>query len=317
MDYNNITLQINLSPGDVTYAQQTVPRLVEAHQSIKNRLLVVDCCRPQKTKIFDPDQRIPVHVFEHRVNLLLELVEDLRVKCAFTEVAFLHPNDKQLFKQLSLKYLDGLYECTHSAGGTANMSYWAALYFPKTRYILHFDGDILIHQKEGNDWVQDAIAFMKKDDSVVAAVPRLSPPDKNKNGREYVSRHIKFQNSEYWIDDWFSTRHFLIDNQRFESFLPLVRGRIKMELLLRKWLKRAFPRDPEILLFKTIGGNGGRRLILKNENVFLLHPTQKNDVFLRLLGRIMASVDKGLIPKDQEGKEDLDLDAWVNFLEPN
>lgn len=56
---NDITLQVNLSAGDVNYAALTVPALVQQHADIKKRLLVVDCCRPQKSRIMDPDVKIP------------------------------------------------------------------------------------------------------------------------------------------------------------------------------------------------------------------------------------------------------------------
>ncbi|MCB9283013.1 MAG: hypothetical protein H6563_02980 [Lewinellaceae bacterium] len=51
-----VTLQISLSPGDIRYAHLTVPHLLRMHPYLEKRMLVVDC-RPQKTKIFDPDKK--------------------------------------------------------------------------------------------------------------------------------------------------------------------------------------------------------------------------------------------------------------------
>lgn len=312
---DNITLQINLSPGDINYALQTVPILVAAHSNISNRMLVVDCCRPQKTTMFDPDKRIPLEVFNTRVIRLLEIVEQLKIECDFSEIVFLYENNSDLYKKMSQKYLAGLYDCTHSAGGTANMSYWVALDSPNTKYILHYDADILIYQKKDIDWVQCALNIMESKEEVVAAVPRLTPPvGNNKNQFNFPAHHLKEESESYWIDDWFSTRHFLIDKKRLESYLPMVRGSIKIELLARKWLRRAFPRDPEILLHKTVGGNGGRRLMLKNEDVFLLHPNHKGDLFYELLPSLLASINEGKTPIAQQGVEDLILEAWQDFF---
>jgi hypothetical protein len=54
---HDVTLQINLSPGDIAYAELTLPALVQAHRAnVDEVLAIVDRCRPQKTKIVDPEQ---------------------------------------------------------------------------------------------------------------------------------------------------------------------------------------------------------------------------------------------------------------------
>lgn len=55
-----VTLQINLSPGDIHYAHLTVPALVKAHRnSVDETVAIVDCCRPQKTKMSIPISNFP------------------------------------------------------------------------------------------------------------------------------------------------------------------------------------------------------------------------------------------------------------------
>ena len=70
---NEVTLQVNISPGDLAYAEQTIPFLLANHPDIKNRLLIVDCCRPQKTKLLDPDTKFPLEVFNQRVEQLIKM----------------------------------------------------------------------------------------------------------------------------------------------------------------------------------------------------------------------------------------------------
>ena len=63
----DVTLQINLSGGDVAYAALTVPALVAAHRSAVREVLgVVDCVRPQRTQMVDPDERFPLDTFAQR-----------------------------------------------------------------------------------------------------------------------------------------------------------------------------------------------------------------------------------------------------------
>lgn len=310
---DEVTLQINLSPGDINYAALTVPALVANHRDIKKRLLIVDCCRPQKTKLVDPDRKFPIHIFDEKVRKITDISENLLKNNIVTEVRYLFPNDP-IFKELSKKYLNNIYDCTHAAGGTANMSYWAGIELIKTKYVLHYDGDIILHQKDGYSWVNEALNYMAMEEGIIAAVPRLSPPINNSDLPSLNEGRPLLSFEKYWLNDWFSTRHFLLDKAKLNNYLPLVRGKVKLELLLRKYGRRAFPIDPEILLFRSLGSRGCKRLMLKNEGAWLIHPTDKPDRFIEIIKDIIIEVAKGNYPAQQSGCENIDIDAWIKFL---
>src|ERR1700744_289696 len=120
---DHISLQINLSPGDVAYAAQTVPALAGHHKNISKRLLIVDCCRPQRTKLLDPDKKFPLPAFNEQVATIVAISEKLLKDGIVSDLLFLWPGD-ELFSRISANYLNGVYDCTHGAGGTANMGYW-------------------------------------------------------------------------------------------------------------------------------------------------------------------------------------------------
>jgi hypothetical protein len=62
-------LQINLSPRDIDYANKNVPYIVKNNkENVKDVILVVDCCRPQKTKIIDPESSFPKNEFNKKVE---------------------------------------------------------------------------------------------------------------------------------------------------------------------------------------------------------------------------------------------------------
>ena len=86
------TLQINLSPGDLRYAEMTVPALVAAHPEAAERLAVVDCCRPQRTKIVNPDSRFPEPEFSKKVERIIAMTENFQEKGIFDRIEFLHPD---------------------------------------------------------------------------------------------------------------------------------------------------------------------------------------------------------------------------------
>jgi hypothetical protein len=311
----DITLQINISPGDIKYADLTIPAIVSKHPDIAKILLIADCCRPQKTKLVNPDIRFPKFEFEKKVEILIEICERLLKKGIVTDVYYFYPEDPYRQK-LAKKYLRGLYDCTHGAGGTANMGYWLGLDIPKTRYVLHYDADILIYQRPGFSWVNETINYMKDLDNVLMGVPRLCPPVKT--NASLTSLHeerptVEFEN--YWLNDWFSTRNFLIDKEKLEKYLPLVQGKVILELLARKYLNRAFPLDPEIIFFRTLSPKGVKRVMLKSESAWLLHPVDKSENFINILPHLIKQINEGKTPDEQRGYENMNLNCWVNFLE--
>ncbi|HTH81513.1 MAG TPA: hypothetical protein VL490_01175 [Mucilaginibacter sp.] len=310
-----ITLQINLSPGDINYAEQTIPSLISKHADIKKRLLIVDCCRPQKTKLVDPDKKHPQAVFNERVKRIIQISEAFLKDGLVTDVYYLKPNDP-LFEFISKKYLNGLYNCTHGAGGTANMAYWAGIELVQTKYVLHYDGDMLLYQKQGYSWVKNGLAFLSESDDYISAVPRLCPPVADPSFT-LPSVHEGRKNTSlenYWYTDFFSTQVFLLDKDKLNRFLPLVRGKLMIELLIRKYGKRAFPLDPEIILFRSMGPRGGKRILLKSKDAWVIHPADKSQLFLDALPQIINKVNKGKYPEAQRGHEDMNLSAWLNFL---
>jgi len=316
---NEVTLQITLSAGDVNYALLTVPALVKHHQDIKDRLLVVDCCRPQKTLLLDPDVKFPIEKFEQRVKQIVTISEQLLNTNEVTKVYYLWP-DNPIIHKLSKKYLRGLYKTTHSAGGTGNMSYWTGFEVPETKYVLHYDGDILLYQKPGYSWVNEAIGLLDRQPEAVFAVPRLCPPvigpDQNASDIPSLHEGRPLKNfSDHWENDWFSTRYFLCDRSKLNGYLPLVRGKVMIELLLRKYGRRAFPIDPEILMFRSMAPRQAKRVILKNENAWAIHPVDKSGSFIEALPNIISLVELGIAPTNQHGYEDMRLESWLELIQ--
>jgi hypothetical protein len=315
---HDTTLQINLSPGDIAYADLTVPALVNHHRaSVDQTLAIVDCCKPQRTKIVNPDQRFPEPQFAEKVESICAIAESLKTKGYLDKIIYLHPNDS-LFSLLSRKYLANWVHKTHDYGGCALMSYLAGLEIPQTHYILHYDADMLLYQASGYDWSQEAKQRMEEHDKTVAASPRISPPFSQATGLvDAPSRHeerpLKVVEGG-WQNDWFSTRCYLIDKIKLASYLPLIRGRLLVETLATKYLNRGYPRSPEIMLFKRVGNAGGRRINLASEQAWLLYPATKPPSYTQLLPQIQHSIANGQIPQEQQGYADINLAAWEKFL---
>ncbi len=311
----DFTLQINISPGDLAYADIIVRQLVKHHASVPNKLLVVDCCKPQKTKLVNPEIKFPEPAFTEKVNALSLLVESFQRDHLFTEVKFLFPEDA-IFELLSKKYTNRVIQTTHGAGGTAQMAYWAGIELATTRYVIHFDGDILMYQKSGYEWWKEAAILMNQENKAIFAIPRNAPCANIDSTipTKYEGTEIVLHES-FWLHNWFSTRVFMIDKHKLERSMPLISGKLYLQLLLRKLPFRAFPLDPEIIFFRSLGlKKGYRRLILLNKDAWTLHPTEKTDQFISLLPRMVDSINNNRVPQKQLFNEDLLLDEWNFFL---
>lgn len=308
----DITLQINLSPGDVAYAAVTVPALIQQHAGVRKVLLVVDTCKPGKTKLVDPEVRFPEPAFSKRVQQIIEIATSIQQQTPGCDLYILKPGDP-LLKKLGDQYLGGWYYHTHDYGGCANMAYWAGFELPDTTYVLHFDGDMLLYQKPGYSWMQEAVSLLQQHPAAVAATPRYNTPFEGAMQRPSFKHGVPYvQGHECWLDTFFSTRCLLVDKTRLQSYLPLLRGRILWETLAVKYLNRGFPRSPEIIMFRRIGGQGGRRLILKNYDSWLMHPHSKPPEYIQHLPKILSCVHAGKYPQGHTA-ENLELDKWIEL----
>ena len=260
---SEIALQINLSPGDVRYAELTVPSLVESHKAhVDEVFVVVDCCRPQQTKIFDPDVRLPLQKFQRGVEQIRALAEGFRASGLIDRIEYIEPQSR-LIKDLSKKYLSGIVTETHDYGGCALMSYLAGIELARHRFVIHYDADMLLYQEPGYDWASQGVAFLNNEPLAVAAIPRISPPlhgedDPPSNQDWPVVTKVK----KGFRDSWFSTQCFLMDREKLGSYLPLLQGKALLEVLLVKYFKRGYPRSPEAMLSKRLTSAGAWRLNL-------------------------------------------------------
>jgi hypothetical protein len=299
----DITLQINLSPGDVTYARLTVPRLVEAHRDgVRETLAVVDCCRPQRTQTVDPDARFPQPAFRRRVDEVRALAEDLKRGGLLDRVYYMEEGC-DYFLLLSRRYTRSLVKESHACRATGFMAYLLMFELPRTRYVLHYDADMLLFQAPGFDWPAEALRLMAAEEEAVAGSCQVHPPPAD---AAPAGPFLRVR--------WFSTHCFLMDRGRLSRHLPLLNGTYYLEVWLRKLLQRSYPPDPEMMLFRTLDPRGCWRLDLTSPCAWLLHPSRKDEGFVALLPAILRRVAAGEFPEAQRGKEDLLLEEWEAFL---
>lgn len=317
---HNVTLQINLSPGDIAYAGITVPALAKAHEAnVDEKLAIVNCCRPQKTKILDSDKKFPEPEYSYKVKEICIIAEELKKKGYLDRVVYLYPEDP-LISLLCRKYMGnwlGVND-TNDYGGGGLIPYFAGLEVPQSRYVIHYDPDMLLYQAPDYDWSVEARKWMDKQDNIITASPRISPLfSKEKGVADAPSFHEPWVPTSVeggWLNPWVSGRCYLIDNEKLSKHLPLTQGKVLLELLAIKYLNRGYPRSFEVTLSRRLKEAGCWRLDLSSEQAWLLHPTTKPPRYIEILPQIIEAVSKGQVPPEQRGYSDINLSAWEEFI---
>ena len=341
---DDITLQINLCAGDLAYAERTVRALVATHRpDVREVVIVADACRPQSSPLLDAARRFPAAEFAARIDKLRGLCASLEAEGLVNRVAWLEPEAEAL-RRLNARYCGVATPCSHDHLGHAFSAYFLGWDSARTRFVAHFDADILLWQQRGFSWLRAAAEALQRDDSLVAASPRIAPPPDDgelvrvhANGSGWSPTWPLARGAHGWRSPWFSTRCHLLDRERLARVLPL-RGRrphgrdAAIDRMLRPlyaaggwretWLGRRivgrippFPLPPEVLLHEHAQAAGFGCLYLHDPRAWFIHPDTKPDVFLRLLPDLLAvAAGRGEYPPAQRGVSGVQFAAWEQFL---
>lgn len=309
------TLQINLSAGDAAYAAVTLPRLLRAHPGCAERLLVVDACRPPRTRIYEPDQRVPLGPWRERLARVRAVAAQLLAEGQADRIETLEAGDPR-FALWAARYQRPWMRASHDYGGCAAMAYWAGFDLPRTRYVIHYDADMWLHQAPGFDWSLAALAVWGEHPAAVAAAPRTSPPGFTLDAPTLHEGRRASRTPAGWLNDWFSTRCLLLDRERLAPHLPLIGPLWGFQLALRRWARRGYPPAPELVLHRALGRNRHHCLHLADERAWLLHPIRKDAAYLDLLPRLGPAVDRGAVPPSQRGWADIRVAEWQAWSPP-
>jgi hypothetical protein len=343
-----ITLQINLCAGDLAYAGQTVPALVATHRpDVREVVIVADACRPHSTPTLHAASAFPPAEFAARVARLRALCDSIQAAGVADRVVWLEPDPERL-RRLNAKYAGARTPRSHDHLGHAFAAYFLGWESARTRYVAHFDADILLWQQAGFRWLQAAVAALGRDPALLGASPRIAPPPADgtmvhvaASGSGWLPSWPLEPVADGWRSPWFSTRCHVIDRERLAAVLPLEPARgpaaDSRAAALDRWLtpwfnagffKRgprrlmralaarvpAFPLPPEVLLHEHAQARGFGCLYLSDPRAWFIHPDTKPEIFLRLLPRLLETAGRrGDCPAAQRGVSGVQFAAWENF----
>lgn len=344
-----VTLQINLCAGDVAYAATSVAALVATHRPFVQEVLVVaDACRPQATPDLHAPTRFPAARFQAALSDLRELCRELAAGGLVDRVVWLEAEPDRL-RALNTKYGGIPTPLSHDHLGHAFSAYFLGWEEARTRYVAHFDADILLWQKPGYSWLERGVSALQADENILAVSPRMAPPMPDGamvrvgaagSGWSHYWPLERVANG--WTSPWFSTRAHLLDRERLARQLPLRTGRAlrrhravhtllfplyscaalsgpARSTLAARLARRIppFPLPPEVMLHEHAQRSSARCLYLADPEAWFLHPDTKPEDFHRQLPQLVeAVVQQGRYPEGQQGLGGLDWPLWAGFLAP-
>jgi hypothetical protein len=298
------SLLINLSAGDAAYGYQTVKALALAHrEAVKDIIIVVDSIKAPFATFYDHAKRYEEPRYSENIRLITEAVYKLKDEGLADKIIELKAGDLSI-KKLAAQFFNNRVKGTHDFRGAPITAYMAGLVACNTKYVVRYDGDIILHQTPHTDWILEGIKNLETEKDIIAISPCPSP-----------QKSIDLAGDKFTDIHWFSTRCLLLNKDLFMRQRPLVDLKYWPELTARRILKKTYPPAFESIITKSLKGKLFKTRYLIQEDAWYIHPEDKGQLFLKLLPAIIENVKTGKFPPEQAGNETLDLQAWEKYLQ--
>lgn len=307
-DKPGCSLWIMTSRTDVGFLKNTLPHIVKiCNYPFTEKVIAIDAAKPSGEKLLRP------HLASlGQIRDICKAFLDNGIVDRIVDIDYSEQYRRKIYKKhFGLPHI----KATHNFKGYPILGSMFCIEECATDYIVHFDSDMLIWQKEGYDWISEGIKNIESDPALIWARAQAGPISDN---ADKIGRL-----------NCFASRVYLLDRRKLEKILPL-------KLLwaapgLQGRLKRKLP-DFVLDIIHYITGNGkldswekimSRALKHKNRfgewlnhdnNCWTLHPCDHGNRFLEILPELIQRVEKGDYPPEQLGKYDVELEAWRKYL---
>ena len=256
---------------------------------------------------------------------LFELCEQLKVSNVIDEVKEVDYSSK-LRQKIIRKHLGKSAWETHDYRGAPVYPYLYAYEAADSDYFLHFDSDMLFHQDDGENWVNEGIRILRENRDVLSVTQLPGPPT---DDGELKQRGVPYKLDErgFYSFKEFTSRRFLFNRNRFDSILPLdpvyTHNSWKRKLLsniakrspIPLWkylLKKSAMQRWEYLISLKLQSSRFIRADTSSPAAWTLHPLVRGHEFIEELPNIIDRIEKGDFPEEQKGDYDLNFKAWTN-----
>ncbi len=305
-----VTLQINLAPPDVQHAVHVAPHQLRVWgEQVDEILFTLDAVRPSAGR------------FAQRWNDLLpamnELLERLESAYPHARIDVVDPSPAAVRRVAAGFFATEHIPMKDSRGGPL-YAYFYGLHQAENDLVLHVDSDMLFGG-HSQTWVQEAVAAIGADESVLLATPLPGPPRADgrlcgqPDARPEPGLRLGFRFHSM------STRVFLLDRARLRERIGALT--LAPPLLARSRVKALINRNPMVAMPEQILTREMRRHRLarldflgEDPGMWSLHPPYRSPEFYRALPSLIARVEAEDVPEEQRGHYDF-VDELFDFSE--
>jgi hypothetical protein len=317
-DKPGCSLWILVAVPDVRFIEHTIPHLVRMCDfPFYEKVLAVD-----STPVFG-EKTLRPHVGTLRElrsicetlveNGTMDRIEELSLTDGYRQSAYGH-------------YLgDPRIKATHNYKCAPFLGYFYCIDRSRTEFTLHFNSDMLLYQEKGRNWIKKGMEILERSREILYARP-YSGPYENDGQTAAADRTAR---DGYVTDRNFSSRCFLVKKSRFREmkgmrvmWAPAKKQGRQMKKVpgpLRDMLFDMTGRGRldswEKIIEKEMKERGLFRAHVTSPRAWTLHPCDHGEDFIDILPEMIEKVENGEYPPEQLDKYDVDLDAWLKFLE--
>jgi len=323
-----VSLWILVARTDVSYMRQTIPHLLRTcRHPFAERVLAMDTA---PLSGFMPGR------YQVGTQQELEAACQTLVDQGFIDRIVKIDYDSTQIQNVYQKYFGAeqarqMLNYTHNWKGSTVYASLYCIEASATDYYLHFDADMLLHQKADFDWVNPAVRLMESNPKIVTIRPFCGPPLP-----EGLPLHLAGASQEegFYGHKTFSMRTYLVDKHRFAQLAPIplmwkyypMLSRYfpppfqslfaKVERQLRPQIEpiQGAIESFEVMMNHRLKSTNFIRADLSSTDAWTLHPPKHNYDYLKALPNLIEFIEKGEYPPGQAGNYDVLLNEWSELL---
>ncbi|MEO1619772.1 MAG: hypothetical protein AAFU53_01930 [Cyanobacteria bacterium J06632_3] len=302
---------------DIPFMMHTIPHLVKScNFDFHRKVLVVDTAPLTGDKVNRPGIGTMEQLRENCDELILRGVMDETIDMDYSK-----SYQRRIYKK---HFGTDRLGPTHNYKGYPILGSIFAIEEVPGDYVLHFDSDMLLYQKPGYSWIQEAIDLLERREDVMFVRPLSGPPTKDGS----LVQRVPYQRDpeDFYRFKFFGSRAFLIQREKFEQLLPLPTiwmgyknqwmKQLPSPLLneVNTFLHRGALDSWEVMVSQKLENTTHVRATLANPQAWTLHPIDRGPDFMNNLTAIIRKIEEGEVPSEQAGNYDLMLDVWLPWL---
>jgi hypothetical protein len=308
------SLWIFVARTDIPFMAHTIPHLVSmSNFPFEERVLAVDTAplSGEKTK------RTGIGTMEQLRDCTQQL---LQAGVIDRIVDFNYDPDYR--KRVMRKHFGSPLRFTHNYKGYPILGSIFTIEECKSDYMLHYDSDMLLHQKPDYSWIDEGIQVMERHPNLMFVRPLAGPP--TEDGTNYQSNPYEKNPDGFDLYKFFGSRVYLINRLRFDRLLPLpiiwqpYRQKFldRLPVVLKTIYSNATGKGSlnswEIMVSKKLEKTDYFRGSLTNPKAWTLHPIDRSPQFIQALPNIIQKIEAGSYPPEQAGHYDLISNLWFD-----